>query len=59
MNIDKGKCDAWSSLLLALLKMSRDLNDDEYRYIRANFSIAFGKLELQNLEKKQKCERKN
>ncbi len=53
MNIDKGKCDAWSSVLLALVKMSRNLNDDEYRYIKANFSIAFGKLELQNLENKK------
>ena len=51
MNIDKKKCEAWCDLMLALMKMTKDLNDTEYRYIKANFSIAFGKLELQELQK--------
>ena len=51
MNINKEKCNAWIDALLAFVKMSKELNDTEYRYIKANFSIAFGKLELQELEK--------
>ncbi len=53
MSIDKKKCEAWCDLMLALMKMTKDLNDAEYRYIKANFSMAFGKLELQELQKQK------
>lgn len=49
-NINEGKCKAWCDLLIALVKMTKDLNDSEATYIKANFSIAFGKLKLQELE---------
>ena len=54
MSIDKKKCSAWSEMLIALFKMTKELNNDEARYIKANFSIAFGNLELQELEEKAK-----
>lgn len=48
-NIDKEKCKAWCDMLLALTRMARELTDEEYEYIRANFAIAFGKLKLEEL----------
>ena len=48
--INKGKCNAWCDMLMALMRMTKDLNDSEAKYIKAMFSIAFGKLELQELE---------
>ncbi len=48
--INKEKCDAWCEMLIALFKMTKKLNANEAKYIKANFSIAFGKLELQELE---------
>lgn len=54
MKIDKVKCANFSKLLLETIKMSRDLNDNEFSFIKAKFSIAFGELELQNLENKEK-----
>lgn len=54
MNIDKGKCEAWSEMIMALIKMAKELNNDEAKYIKANFAISYGKLELQELEKDNK-----
>ena len=50
-SIDKEKCSAWCDMLIALFKMTKDLSDNEIKYIKANVSIAFGNLELQELEK--------
>lgn len=49
-NINEEKCNAWCDMLMALMRMTKDLNDSEATYIKANFSIAFGKLQLQELE---------
>lgn len=49
-NIDKEKCKAWCDMLLTLTRMARELTNEEYEYIRANFAIAFGKLKLEELE---------
>lgn len=54
MNINKEKCNAWCELLIALMKITKEINKDEVRYIKANFAIAFGNLELQELEEKNK-----
>ena len=49
MDINKGKCSAWISLMFALLKMSKELNESERKYIKASFSIALGNLELEEM----------
>ncbi len=49
-NINKEKCNAWCEMMLALTKMTRELSNEEYEYIQANFAIAFGKLKLEELE---------
>ncbi len=49
-NINKEKCNAWCEMMLALTKMARELSNEEYEYIQANFAIAFGKLKLEELE---------
>lgn len=54
MKLDKKKCNAWGEMLLALIRMAKELTEEEYTYIRANFLITFGKLELEELEKKEK-----
>ena len=59
MNIDKEKCEAWSEMIMALIKMAKELNNDEAKYIKANFAISYGKLELQELEKLEKLDKKN
>lgn len=48
-NINKNKCEAWAEMLLAVTKISRELTDQEFEYIRAKFSIAFGQLKLKEL----------
>lgn len=50
--INKSKCEAWAEMLIAILKMTKDLTDDEFEYIKANLSIAYGQLKLEELEKK-------
>ena len=50
--IDKSKCEAWAEMLIAILKMTKDLTDEEFDYIKANISIAYGQLKLQELETK-------
>lgn len=52
MKINKEKCAAWIDLFLAISTMTKELTNEECRYIKAIFSIAFGKLELQELENK-------
>lgn len=52
--IDKKKCEAWCDLLMALVKMAKDLDKDEAKYIKAIFSIKFGELQLRELETKNK-----
>lgn len=54
MKIDKKKCNAWSEMLLALIKMAKELTKDECTYIKANFIIALGRVELEELEKREK-----
>lgn len=54
MAINKEKCMAWSDLFIALSKMTKELTNEECRYIKAMFSIAFGNLELQELENREK-----
>ena len=53
-SIDKKKCSAWCDLLIALIKMTKDLNYSEAKYIRATVSMAFANLELQELEEESK-----
>lgn len=50
--INKAKCEAWCELMISIIKLSKELTDKEYDYIKANVSIAFGKLKLQELEAK-------
>ena len=52
MKINEEKCNAWCDMLMALMRMTKELNNDEAKYIKAMFSIAFGNLELQELEEK-------
>lgn len=51
-NIDKKKCNAWCELLLAIMKLTKELNKNEKRYIMANFTIALASLELEELQEK-------
>lgn len=50
--INKSKCEAWVEMFMAFLRMTKDLTDDEVEYIKANISIAYGQLKLQELETK-------
>ena len=50
--IHKSKCDAWVEMLIAILNMTKDLTDEDVDYIKANLSIAYGQLKLQELEAK-------
>lgn len=38
-------------MLTKLTKMTKEINNDELKYIKANFAISDGKLESQELEK--------
>lgn len=48
--INKEKCNAWSEMLIAVTKMAKELTDEEFEYIEAQFQIAFGKLKIEKLE---------
>lgn len=48
--IDKGKCREWSEAMLALIKFTQDLSDDEAEYIKQNLKIEFAKLKIEELE---------
>ncbi len=54
MEINKEKCNAWCDMLMALIKMTKELNRNDAKYIKAMFSIAFGNLELEELENSNK-----
>ena len=51
-NINKKKCSAWCELLLAIMKMTKELNKYEKKYIYANFTIAMANLELEELQER-------
>lgn len=51
MDIDKVKCEAWNEMLIKLIKMSKELNKDEVKYIKTTFAISDVKLESRELEK--------
>lgn len=53
MDINRGKCDAWVDLLLAIVKLSKDLNKEECKYVKGCFFTALGNLELQELDKNE------
>lgn len=50
--LDKGKCREWSEVMLALIKFTQDLSDDEAEYIKQNLKIEFAKLKIEELEEK-------
>lgn len=50
--INEEKCNAWCEMLIAFMKMTKDINNSEARYIKAMFAIAFGNLEMQELKEK-------
>ena len=50
--INKEKCNAWSEMLIAVTKMAKELTDEEFEYIEAQFQIACGKLKIEKLEAK-------
>lgn len=54
MSINKEKCNAWCDLFLAITNMTKELTNEECRYIKASFSVALGNLELQELENRYK-----
>ena len=49
---NKEKCNAWIDMLLAIIKMSKELTDEEYEYIEANFLIKLGEIKLKEMENK-------
>lgn len=48
--LDKEKCREWSEAMLALIKFTQDLSDDEAEYIKQNLKIEFAKLKIEELE---------
>lgn len=52
MTINKEKCNAWIEMMMAILKMTNELNEEELDYIKANFAIAYGTMKLKKLEAK-------
>ena len=54
MKINKDKCNAWLKMIFAIIRMTKELSDEEYRYIKAMLSIEYGKAELQELNEKDK-----
>ena len=57
-NIDHGKCGAWIDLLFAIMKMTKELTADEKKHIMGSLAIAFGNLQLEELEEKNKLKEK-
>jgi len=49
MRIDKEKCSAWIDLILALIRMTSELNKYEVKYIKATLAIKYGNLQMQKL----------
>ena len=52
MDINKGKCEAWCAMARAIMRMTKDLTDDEKKYILYNSAIAISTLKLKELEEK-------
>lgn len=50
--INTKKCDAWCEMMLAIMRMTKELNKYEKRYIMNNFNIALSLLDLQELKEK-------
>lgn len=48
--LDKEKCREWSEAMLALIKFTQNLSDDEAEYIKQNLKIEFAKLKIEELE---------
>ena len=48
--LDKKRCREWSKIMLALIRETQDLSDDEAEYIRQNLKIEFAKLKIEELE---------
>ena len=53
MNLNKEKCKAWIDFIMVLIKMTRELNSEEVKYIKSNCLIQLGELELQKLKKER------
>lgn len=52
--LDKRKCREWAKAMLALIKITQDLSDDEAEYIMLNLKIEFAKLKVEELEDKNR-----
>lgn len=52
--LDKTKCREWAKSLLALMKITQNLSDDEAEYIKQNFKIESAKLKIEELEAKNR-----
>lgn len=56
MEIDKKKCIKWCEKLMEFMQLTKEINHKEAKYIKANMSIAFANLELQEIEKESQYE---
>ena len=52
--LDKEKCREWASAMLAVIKLTKELSDDEIEYIKRIFDIEYAKLKIEELEAKNK-----
>lgn len=52
--LDKKRCEEWSKIMLALIRFTQDLSDDEAEYIKQNLKIEFAKLKIEELEARNK-----
>lgn len=52
--LDKERCKEWSKAMLALIKITQDLSDDEAEYIMQNLKIEHAKLKIEELEDKNR-----
>lgn len=51
MELNKEKCKRWRESFIEILRLTKELSDEESEYIKAKFSIAFGQLTLEKLKK--------
>lgn len=52
--LDKKRCREWSKIMLALIRATQELTDDEAEYIMLNFKIEYAKLKIEELEAKNR-----
>lgn len=52
MTINKKKCNAWIEMMMAILKMTKELNEDELDYIKAHVLMMQSQIILEELEAK-------